>query len=45
MRRGGVWQREGQGLLFLLQDADTFQNVFSENGHEIWVVNAAPATR
>jgi len=36
MRDGLVWKKEKQGLLFLLRNNETFKNVYTNSGIEIW---------
>ncbi|MFH1399631.1 MAG: hypothetical protein ABIG95_05980 [Candidatus Woesearchaeota archaeon] len=36
MRRGGVWQQEREGLLFLFRNNETFKNLYNAQGTEIW---------
>lgn len=38
MKKGLVWTREQEGLLFLLKNSDSFKKVYDENGIEIWEV-------
>ena len=38
MKAGLVWNREGEGLLFLFENSETFKKVYSEEGYEIWKV-------
>lgn len=40
MRRGLVWQRDEEGLLFLLAHSDRFSLVAEEDGVELWRVTA-----
>lgn len=38
MKEGLVWDKDNQGLLFLLSDKDTFKNIYAKNRVEIWEV-------
>jgi len=38
MKQGQVWTKEEQGLLFLLRNNETFRNVYSKDGIEIWEI-------
>jgi len=36
MKSGLVWDKEDQGLLFLFRNEETFKNIYSYHGVEIW---------
>jgi hypothetical protein len=36
MKDGLVWEKENQGLLFLFRNNETFKNVYTHSGIEIW---------
>jgi hypothetical protein len=36
MKHGLVWQNKKQGLLFLLRNKETFENIYNKNKVEIW---------
>jgi hypothetical protein len=38
MKGGGVWNRDDEGLLFLLSDKDTFKKIYSQGDVEIYRV-------
>jgi hypothetical protein len=38
MKQGLVWEREKQGLRFLLRNNDTFERIFENNGIELWKI-------
>ena len=38
MKEGKVWKTEDEGLLFLLRNNETFKNIYSSDGTEIWRV-------
>lgn len=38
MKKGLVWNKEKQGLLFLLRNSETFKNIYSKNDFEVWEV-------
>ena len=38
MNQGLVWDREDQGLLFLLKNSESFNSVFDKNGYEVWEI-------
>jgi len=38
MRSGLVWNKDDEGLLFLLKNSETFKKVYSTYGYEIWEV-------
>ncbi len=38
MKRGLVWTKEEQGLLFLFRNNETFNNIYNREGIEIWQV-------
>jgi len=38
MKNGLVWNQPDEGLLFLLRNDETFKNVYSDQGVEIWQV-------
>lgn len=42
MKSGKVWRREGEGLLFLLEDSMTFEKLFTLHGGEAWSVKEFP---
>ncbi len=42
MKVGKVWHRDEEGLLFLLQDSLTFDNVYELPGGEVWLLKAQP---
>ncbi len=42
MKSGKVWRREGEGLLFLLEDSMTFEKLFTLPGGEAWSVRKFP---
>lgn len=42
MKSGKVWRREGEGLLFLLEDSMTFERLFTLPGGEAWSVKEFP---
>ena len=33
-----VWQREDQGLLFLLENSENFKKLYQDQGIEVWQV-------
>ena len=37
MRRGLVWRRSQEGLLFLLENSEKFINIYSEAGIDIYL--------
>jgi len=38
MKNGLVWEKEQQGLLFLFRNNETFNNIYNNQGIEIWEV-------
>ncbi len=38
MKQGLVWEKEQQGLLFLFRNNETFNNIYNNQGIEIWEV-------
>ncbi len=36
LKKGLVWSKNNEGLLFLLRNNETFRNIYDENGYEIW---------
>ena len=38
MKHGLVWEKEQQGLLFLFRNNETFNNIYNNQGIEIWEV-------
>jgi len=36
MKSGLVWEKEEQGLLFLLQNRETFKNIYNSSEIEVW---------
>lgn len=42
MKSSKVWQREDEGLLFLLRDSMTFEKLFTLPGGEAWAVKEFP---
>ena len=42
MKAGKVWHREGEGLLFLLQNNRTFEKLFTLPGGEAWLLKEKP---
>jgi len=36
MKKGLVWDKEKQGLLFLFRNNETFKNIYDKDGIEIW---------
>ncbi len=36
MKKGIVWKKEKQGLLFLFRNNETFKNIYDKDGIEIW---------
>ncbi|MFH1770912.1 MAG: hypothetical protein ABH828_05150 [archaeon] len=40
MKKGLVWKREGEGLIFLLENSNSFSKLKSVNGVELWVINS-----
>ncbi len=43
MKEGQVWNANDEGLLFLLDASNKFQNIYSSNDAEIWQVNLYPS--
>ena len=41
MKEGLVWTKPGQGLLFLLENSETFKNIYSRDNIEIWKFNSS----
>lgn len=39
MKKGLVWKREGEGLLFLLENSNSFSKLKSTKGIELWILN------
>jgi hypothetical protein len=39
MKNGKIWREDGEGLLFLLQNKDTFKKIFNTTTIEAWKVN------
>ncbi|MFH1440128.1 MAG: hypothetical protein ABIG89_06165 [Candidatus Woesearchaeota archaeon] len=39
MKEGLVWDKDEQGLLFLLENSDRFKQLYSKHGIEIWKFN------
>jgi hypothetical protein len=39
MRKGLVWTKEDEGLLFLFSNKDEFRKVYDREGIEIWKIN------
>lgn len=42
MKSGKVWRREDEGLLFLLEDHNTFEKLFTLPGGEAWLIKEFP---
>ena len=38
MKQGLVWEKEQQGLLFLFRNNETFNNIYNNQGIEIWEI-------
>lgn len=38
MKHGEVWNKEGEGMLFLFRNNETFKSIYSSNNIEIWKV-------
>ena len=38
MKNGLVWEKEQQGLLFLFRNNETFNNIYNNQGIEIWEI-------
>ncbi len=38
MKKGGVWEGQDDGLLFVLRDSETFKNIYAAPSLEIWEV-------
>lgn len=39
MKRGVIWTKENQGLLFLFRNQEFFTNIYNKNQIEIWKIN------